>query len=111
MTDPEVGYFVVLRYIYGQERFGVTPGAVVVMANCGHRAYLSIGGMDVLATEQGQRYYVMCDMCLGIQDALDDPDADLRVPQAVVDDIYRSVGVAEGDQLMAWGKQKGFKVV
>lgn len=110
LTDDEVGFFVVLRYIYGQERVGITPDAVVVMANCGHRSYLSVGGMDVLATEYGKGLYVMCDVCLGGVNMIDEPDADLRVLQPVVDDLYHAVGVAEGDQTMAWARAKGFKV-
>ena len=107
MSD-EVSFMVLLRYVYGVQS-SVAPGSIVVTANCGHRAYISPEGIAWLEGA-GAGAYPMCDQCSDAGHLLTDRSVDKRLFPGVMESIYRWKGTAEGDQVSAWVRDKGFKV-
>jgi hypothetical protein len=98
---------VLLRYAYGVQH-SVAPGSIVITANCGHRAYISPEGV-AWREGDGADTYTICDQCAEGSRLVDDPEVDKHLFPGVLDSIYRWKGTAEGDQVKAWAKDKGFK--
>jgi len=102
MTDEVVHYLLALNTREAYRR-DVMPGSVVVMAHCGHRAFVAPTGQAFLATPEGAGAYVICSLC-GKEHA----DAtEKRFLPGQQEELTGHLGVAEADQVLAWARDWG----
>lgn len=82
--------------------------STVVLANCGHRGFVAPVSRDYIeANQTTMRVVLICGNCLP-SGLLDDPEITKYLVPGSKEEIIRTVGVSEADQMIAYARDHGF---
>lgn len=83
----------------------IAVASTIVVANCGHRCWLSPEGSFML---DKTRAYTVCMEC-GSDLMKPNPDSRVYYPEQAMDEIERRFGIAEADQARSFMRDLGGK--
>jgi hypothetical protein len=108
VSEPleDEGSWLLLALVHSPRHDVVAVGSTIVVANCGHRCWISPDGVFM---QEKNGSYTVCMACGS--ELVTDPPEDARIfyPANALDDIERVAGVAEADQARAFIRNLGGK--
>lgn len=106
MSNPfeTEGSWLVLALVESPRYDVVADGSTIVVANCGHRCWISPDGVFM---QEKNGCYTVCMVCGS--DLVINPPAEARIfyPANAMDEIERVAGVAEADQARTFMRNLG----
>ena len=109
MAEDEAAYLILSRAKLANLP-DVTEGSVVIMANCGHKAFISMNGMAELE-RQHHGLYTVCTDCVDVAEVIMDKTQDKAYVPGALSTISKHLGWSAGqeDQFHATLRDYGFK--
>jgi hypothetical protein len=98
--DDEAGWLVLRRCLWPLPET-VVPGSTIIVANCGHRAWISPSGRWHRAGDGAGLYTVCATCCAG---EVDGPDVDRREVPGSLAELEQTYGPAVADRARAFLK-------
>jgi hypothetical protein len=105
MSDNETKLIVLMPE---SSRSPYVPDSVVVHADCGHAAYMSPSTVAFVTENEETTFLVVCSDCIP-KGLIDDPTVAKGTIPGSRQEMNQAIGVAETDQVIAWGEEKGFQ--
>jgi hypothetical protein len=102
----ETGFLVLLAVHEGLAR---APGSKVIVAACGHLAFISPTGQRHYRGE-GAGLYAVCSDCVDVKDVIASETEEKRLVPGALDEVQEWLGKPERTEAEEWAKRMGFRL-